>query len=370
MSRKVFFRLDRGSLREEDVSQIMNSSPIKTVESEEDCYLFEFEAVVLDHALLLLGENPSRFGFDLWHYLLSAHGYFGRTVDGLLLMADGSSDFKRRFSEDLGVATGSLLMVLTLEMRWETIAQIPINKTLSKHAKTPDFVGFDISGQKRVFECKGTTQPHQVDGFRQKAKQQLVEHREDGVTKYALVTYVPNAPRLIPPYLFLSDPPLELPLLTESMATGLHYLQVCKFAGFDNLHGPLREALVLLFALEQALSQGKPTSGIEADFNESLQRLLALLEEIINGSTVFEFRDQKFIGTWREAQEKESKLRAFTGVNVEHIRAALTAVLISPSSRTTFRAVRFQEESIKFSEREPVFSLFSDGTLLWVEKVN
>ena len=221
MLRKLLLRIDRGSIAQSDLASMYPSSNVSEVDSSQDCFQYAFESINLDHALLLLGHNQSRRGFDLWHYLQSAHALTEKDMDGFVLMPNGSPDFKRRFSEDLGVAIGSLFLAHTIDLRLESVAQIPTNTRLNKHSKVPDFVGFDGAGGKRVYECKGTTASNDVDKHRQKATDQLDDHVETNVSKFAMVTYIPNSHKLIPPFLFVSDPPIPLPRLSITVATGL-----------------------------------------------------------------------------------------------------------------------------------------------------
>lgn len=69
----------------------------------------------------------------------------------LSLPLDSTPDHKRKLAEDMGVAVGSIFMVMALGLRWETIAQIPSNAKASK--STPDFLGFDDNDVKRVYEA-------------------------------------------------------------------------------------------------------------------------------------------------------------------------------------------------------------------------
>lgn len=333
--------------------------------------------MVIDHAVLLLGEHKARLGFGLWHYLQSASALFSQTDNGFVGLPDGSAEFKRRFAEDLGVALGSLLMVQTLNVKWETVAQIPTNKkSLKKHAKTPDFVAFDHSGRKRVFECKGTTQPHDVDKHRLKAKQQLGDHQEANVSKFATVAYIPAASRLIPPFLFVSDPSVPLPSMTEAVAAGIHYLKVCEFAGLESLAEPLDTGLAQRLAIEDLIRQGESLKWqIERDFRSQWQQINGVVEQIAQRNDLVEFQGQRFAGEWRDAAEKGNKLRAFTGVSVEQLEKVCGELGTYPKAVAQFRAPRFQEQSALFSEpgdqkeHQSVFSLFSDGTLLLVEQV-
>jgi hypothetical protein len=367
MPRKLFLRLDRASLHADDRTAIAGCDSVAHVDEPEDCFQYSFDPTHLDHALLLLGENKSRFGFDLWHYLYSAQGFFGQTNDGFVLMPDSTPDFKRRFSEDLGVAIGSMFLVDTLSLKWETICQIPINRKLDKHGKTPDFIGFDTTGRKRVYECKGTTAPHDVDKHRQKAKSQLAEHKEANVTKFAMVTYVPTSARLIPPYLFVSDPPILLPTLTERLAAGLHYLLAFQFAGLDGIIEPLRSALALRYKIDASEAVGDvATWQDEQDLATQNSQLVAAANALSQQSGLVAFQGQQFAGTWREAEDQKRKLRAFTGVSTSHVIELASAVCAAPDPQRPFNTPSFSSLRTANADDQH-FSLFSEGTLLLIE---
>src|SRR5690348_4860951 len=106
MTRKLFLRLDQGTLTSQDFTSLVGAPCVTDIDPSDSYYQYTFETVALDHALLLFGINKSRFGFDLFHYLYSAQGFFGQTNEGMVVMPDSGPDFKRRYSEDLGVAIG------------------------------------------------------------------------------------------------------------------------------------------------------------------------------------------------------------------------------------------------------------------------
>ena len=371
MTRKLFLRLDRGSLTGDDMKAFASAPPVSEVDSDEDCFQYTFEPVVLDHVLLLLGENKSRFGFDLWHYIHSAHGFFRQTSDGFVVMPDSTPDFKRRYSEDLGIAIGSLSLVDAIGLKWETVSQIPTNKRPDKHAKVPDFVGFDTNSQKRVYECKGTTRPQDVDKHRQKAKDQLADHSEANVSKLAMVTYIPTSSKLIPPYLFVSDPPIPLSFMTEAMAMGLHYLLACQFAGIDSLIEPLQQALAQQYHIKEILANGgEPSWQAGHDLDELHAQITALAGQLAQQENLQEFHEQQFAGIWRDAEDRQRKVRVFSGVSTRQVAEVAAAFTSQSSAQQPFTAPRCQSESVLCGGEEELFSLFSDGTLLLIKRAD
>jgi hypothetical protein len=367
MQRKLLLRLDRSSLTGPDLHSIQTCTSIAIVDAEESCFQYRFESISLDHALLLLGTNKSRFGFDLRHYIRSAHGFFAETDLGFVVMPDSTPDFKRRFSEDLGVAIGSLLLVDSIALRWETICQIPTNKKLDKSAKTPDFVGFDTGNKKRVYECKGTTDPSSVDKSRQKAKDQLSEHSESGVTKFAMVTYVPTSAQLIPPFLFVSDPPIPLPLITERLAVGLHFLLMLQFAGIEDLIEPVRKHLELEYRKIAAGAELRELSWTDhAALQQSRRTLPSTFGEGLERIEPIDFQTAQFVGKWHEIElDNKSKVRAFTGISLLYFRE-YQRFLVDLKEPAGLPAVDMNLSLQTENERQ-LASLLPDGSLLLLE---
>ena len=366
MPRTLFLRLDPSSLQGDDITAITTSPKVCPVDARENCFQYSFESIDLDHAMLGLGQNKARFGIDLWHYLHSAQGFFGRTDDGFIIMPASTPDFKRRYSEDLGVAVGSLLLAESLALKWETISQIPTNSKLDKHAKTPDFCGFCMDNRKVVYECKGTTAPDDVDKHRRKAKDQLSDHVELNVNKFALVTYVPTSARLIPPYVFVSDPPISAPLITEPLSVGLHYVLVLQFAGLEELVEPLRSALAMRYRIAEAESNGDEPSWHDRHESENLNgEFVAAVNIVLRQTEIVEYAGQQFVGTWRFAEDERRKIRVFLGVSTDQIVNVARALATPVDSQRPFVAPRFQLPSA--IQNPKVTSLFSDGSLLLIE---
>lgn len=365
MPRKLFLRIDRGTIAADDGTAMSGSQHVTLVDLPEDCFQYTFESIALDHALLLLGENKSRFGFDLWHYVQSAHGLFGHISDGFVVMPNGSPDFKRRFSEDLGVAIGALFLAHTIELRLETVAQIPTNARLDKHAKIPDFVGFDLARRKRVFECKGTTAPDDVDKHRQKAKSQLAAHVEGNVTKFATVTYVPTSPKLIPPFIFVSDPPIPLPRLSLAVATGLHLLLALEFASVEAPVTQLRKMLSTWVKIDQSIADGEEVAAqLEDLLIAEKAGMLSAIQEGIEQVSEMQIDGRRIVGVDRIAENQGQKVKVFTGIDADHTIAVAQA-LASSDSETEVRGLSPMKGTSTGSQ-DGTFSKFSDGTVLFV----
>ena len=366
MQSKLFVRIDRGSIARDDFAAMTSAHRITNVDVHEDCFQYGFDSITLDHALLLLGQNKSRFGFDLWPYLHSAHGLFGRIADGFVVMPSGSPDFKRRYSEDLGVAIGSLFLAHTIGVRLETVAQIPTNARLEKHAKVPDFIGFDGANLKRVFECKGTTAPDDVDKYRQKAKSQLADHHEANVTKFATVTYVPTSSKLIPPFIFVSDPPIPLPILSLPVATGLHFVLMLEYAGLEAAVEPLRGMLASWVKMEQLSADGDRISfELNADIEEQKQRFRSVLTNAVERAGSMEVKGRRFVGITRSAENQGKKVKVFMGVDADHA-ILLANTLAGSGSDAGGPLPQYQADATVTGVQDGNFSLLSDGSLLHV----
>ncbi|HEX4142962.1 MAG TPA: hypothetical protein VHY91_05390 [Pirellulales bacterium] len=369
MNRKVFLRIDRDSLHPDDLSGVTEAASIAPVDSPESCFAFSFDEMDLDHACLLLGRNKERFGHDLRHYVRSACGFFQDTPDGFVTMPDVGADFKRRFSEDLGVSIGTLFMVQAVRLRWETVAHIPGTKTLKGPGKTPDFVGFSVGGRKRVYECKGTTQPQDVDTVRHKAKEQLAAHREDDVRKWALVTYLPTSTKLIPPFLFVSDPPSDLPNVSLDLCIGIHYSMVAEFSGFEQTLDALKALLTLRVQLSQYSSNGgEPPWKVRGQYRPLAEKLLdtyqaeqpRIRRTVVNG--------EQFIGVVRAITIGQQVTKVFTGVRVAQFEAVLQMLQQAPGSAPSEGSQSvIAGQSMGLSIKSERFSMFSDGTLFLID---
>lgn len=369
MPNKLFVRIDRGSIAAADLTAMTSASQVTSIDVPDDCFQFHFEPISLDHALLLLGDNNSRFGFDLWHYLHSAYGLFSRISDGFVVMPNGSPDFKRRYSEDLGVAIGSLFLANAIGLRLETVAQIPTTTRLDKHSKVPDFFGFDGDDHKRVYECKGTTAPDDVDKHRQKAKSQLADHIEASVTKFALVTYVPTTSKLIPPFIFVSDPPIPLPNLTLAVGVGLHLMLVLRFSGIESPVVPLRQMLAIWVKYEQSFAEGEEMSfGSDFDFQQHNRRFQSALTAAVGQADTFPIEGRSFVGIERIAENQGQKIKVFTGVDADYV-LAIGESLADSGPKSAFVLPRYPVESTTTGTQEGTYSRFSDGSLLYVYPV-
>ena len=81
-----------------DLMHAMLSTNTSLQSVEQNICVFEFDFITFAHALMLLGQNGNRFGYDLSLYLSTVVFFLnGSTtaVNGLIIIDEGSSEFKK-----------------------------------------------------------------------------------------------------------------------------------------------------------------------------------------------------------------------------------------------------------------------------------
>jgi hypothetical protein len=204
-----------------------------SVQLPESVRFLSIDPLVFTHAYLLLGENPQRFTNDLSPYLATVRMFFERAdaTGGIAIPADANTDFRRRVSEDLGVALASVFMVDVFGLTWDSISQIPANTQLSK--KRPDFQGFAHGARRYLFEAKGTTKLTGVEKCLSKALTQVKGYPEQAQAKIAIVSFLSADERFFPSTSFVVDPPALPSSVPPDITTSiqLHFEKVLQFAG-------------------------------------------------------------------------------------------------------------------------------------------
>lgn len=328
---------------------------------EQNIYIFEFDAIVFTHALMLLGQNSNRFGYDLSLYLNTVVKFFGKTsasLSGLIVIDEGSTDFRKRISEDLGVGISSLFMVQSLSLKWETITQIPRNKKLSN--KTPDFLGFDSNDKRFIYESKGTTRPDTVESAMNKALEQSKGYPESAVGKFAIVSYFPAGSKIIPPFTFIADPPItDIFQPDKENSILLHYTYVLGFVGLENTLQAYQNLLVEKFKLDRqdGNERNLPLLPRNLGIQRFLDRIRSRFEQEIETRERIGWRNRTFIGRFLDAPDGRN--RVFLGVHLETIEQVL---------RLDTNIQEFQDTRIREAEEE--ISVFSDGTMLRIQGLN
>jgi hypothetical protein len=242
---KIFLKLDPQTIKDPIRSDILSRASSLT-EAAHDVFVFEFTLQELMHAQALLTQHIEFYGNDLSTYLPSAITHFNRTgPDCEITFNMGGADFKKRMSEDMGVAISSLFMNQAFGIKWQTILQIPPNKKLTYSKTRPDFQGTDPSGKMYLFEAKGTTSLTKVEGAIAKGIEQVKGYPLQADGKYVIASYFSGDATTFPSTAFVIDPPSKLDPITDPViASGLHYVRVLEFMGLRAQAEAYREVVV------------------------------------------------------------------------------------------------------------------------------
>lgn len=351
--RRTFIHFDTSTIHSDIINQIDSTNNL-LLNIDQNIRAFDFDATAFAHALMLMGQNKNRFGYDLSLYLNTAVYFFrnSRTASGLLVIDSGSSDFKKRMSEDMGVAISSLFMVHSFKLKWETITQIPQNKKISK--MTPDFLGFDHNEEKYIYESKGTTQAQKVEQMMEKALAQSKGYPEKSIGKFAIVSYFPTSNKLIPAFTFVADPPISdffQPNYYNSVL--LHYKYVFKYIGLSNTAQLYNSFLVEKFRLERQAPENNAFRIIPSTIGtERLIRQVreSFAQERLESSVVL-WRGEEYIGRYLDVPDLNH--RPYMGCNSEIIEQIVNLEQNISSN-----------ENAQVIEGDESISTFSDGTML------
>ncbi len=351
---RTFVHLDNATI-DSRLEQQIRSNHAGLTRIDGNVNITAFDSLTFGHASLLLGQHPNRFGYDLSMYLSTLRLFFQRTGQGgFLTLASGSSDFKRRMSEDIGVGLASLFMVRSFRIKWETIAQIPQNRKLSRY--TPDFLCFTNNGERFVFEAKGTTQSDKIENVMNKALTQSKSYSEDAQNKFAIVSYFPSSGKQVPPFTFVADPAIsDILLPDQEHALLLHYIKALEYSGLRQSRAAYEKLLAAAFEIER---KGKGTIT-------SMHRSLWLRGEVDKGLAAYEaeiekgdkvtWKNRVFVGRFLEAKNQGEEITVFLGVDKDLIRQTLS---LEPD-------VHFMAGDRVEDEKQRA-SIFTDGTILMV----
>ena len=275
---KIYMRLDKQSISESVRNLIITNNRLLS-SLDDDILVFRIDPIEFTHAYQLLGESSTRFGNDLQLYLGTVNTFF-RNInhDGLLTLGFGDSDFKRKVSEDLSVGISSLFMVKSFGIKWETIAQIPSNKKLSKFR--PDFEGFSAENDRYLWESKGRTSPSTILNAINKAINQVKSYPEKAKHKFAIITYFSTDDRAFPSKTFVIDPQLPDILLPDmETAKYLHYIKVLEFSGFLEAKKAYIDYLFLMFRKKLSL-RGTDTWQYNQRINDKIGFISSAIDRI------------------------------------------------------------------------------------------
>lgn len=363
--RLIFLRADQASLSAGDMALLNAAKPVSVANGALPLQLFAADPFVVDHAMLLLGQNASRFGTDLSYYLNSVVLFLKRTNGAQFFsMPAGGSDFKRRYSEDIGVTLASLLMVEVFGLQWHTISQIP--GSTGPKQRYPDFVGFEAGGGKKVYEAKGTTTPDSIDSVRSSAKEQLASFKEAGVSKYAVVSYITSSPALLPSMMFLSDPPVELPRMSQFLSIALHFQRVLEYSNLQTAEGILSDILTAFIRNEDRIRTNSLTAAVRRRIEDLLRRLPASVTANIASAETYEIAGQVFVGRWLQAVVEGYEVKVFCGVQKQYATSLATSIASSLFRPDGFGTTPFDVPAVTVARTVNV-SIFTDGTIFVVE---
>ncbi len=349
---RTFVHLDSATIGSALESQIRSTN---TGLAPVDCniYLATFNPIVFGHASLLLGKNPNRFGYDLSTYLATLELFFRRKPqEGFLTINSGSSDFKKRLAEDIGAGLAALFMVMSFEIGWETISQIPQNRKLSKY--TPDFLGLTKNDERFIFEAKGTTQPGAVEGAMSKALTQAKSYPEEAVNKFAIVSYFPSSVKQVPPVTFVADPAISdtFPPGREN-STLLHYAKVLEYAGLAQTRAAYEHLLSIGFDIERKESGAMHSAYKPYLLRGPINEIQTVFSSEVGEENRLSWRDRMFVGWRRSASRRDERLSIFLGVDEKYISRILQLETDIPAS-----------EDVHVEDEREIASVFSDGTIL------
>lgn len=357
---KTFVRLDEETISPDLRARILsNNGNLRQV--ERNVYLFEFDDDVFTHAVLLMGRYPNRFGYDLSLYLHSACCLLrGLNTDGFIVLDRGTTDFKRRASEDLGIAISSLFMVHSFSLKWETISQIPQNRKLSRY--TPDFIGFTPEGKAFIYESKGTTRPQAVEATMNKALQQAKSYPENAENKLGIVSYFPNSARALPPFTFVADPRISDIYKPDTIhSLMLHFIKVLEFAGFEETRNSYEDLFRAKIKLEQRVEGVKLLLADRAtwELKHLIDRVLQTYETERERVEQRQWQGYTFFGRLLEVPSLD-------GVSV--------SLFLGVEQRTVATVLRMEASLPSLGEivgyhREERINVFPDGTLFQIEVV-
>lgn len=206
------------------------------------------------HVHHLLGNNPTRFTSDLRFYIATVRTFFdGQPQAQLIHVPNGAdADFKKRLSEDMGVALASTFITAAFDIRWESISQIPANSKLSK--KRPDFQSYSRSDNVKpyIFEAKGTTLLSSVEKATSNALQQAKGYPIAAHAKLVLTSYLSADSRYFPSATFVIDlPGPTSEFIDWDISILLHFEKTLQFSGL------LKTSARYISLLSKLLKDGK-----------------------------------------------------------------------------------------------------------------
>lgn len=352
---KTLLRFDARSVASTVISQVLAANPaIRQV--DDDVYLYEYAPMVLSNALLLLGQNPVRFGYDISHYLASAALFYSRQNAPQRVAIDfGPSDFKKRMAEDIAIAQSSIFMTASFGVQWQTIAQIPENRKLSR--MRPDFEGFDASGNRSLFEVKGTTVTRNAEPAIARGVDQVKRYPESAIRKLVIASYFSCDSRCFPNFMFIIDPEMpDVVLPDRDSAISLHQIKTLEFLKLDEARKHYLDFLRNEFAVGLAERNGTINTRAASARDRAKQEYLRAVTAAKQGATT---DNAGFIVTYRDKTKVENDIYEITLGIVAPVFDALSQ--LSPVSA-------YPRESSVVATNAITTSTFTDGTVFGIRR--
>ena len=322
-------------------------SPISSVHS--NTQRAEIDPALYAHVYHLLGSNPTRFTSDLRFYIASACTFFDGQPQAQLINvpSDANTDFKKRLSEDMGVALASTFMSAAFDICWESISQIPANSKLSK--KRPDFQSYRRGDTVKpyIFEAKGTTMLSSVEKATSSGLQQAKGYPVASHAKLVLTSYLSADSRYFPSATFVIDPPgPSSEYIDSDISILLHFEKTLQFAGL------LKTSALYISLLSKLLKDGK-------------MRIASTQE--------MSYRQRLEAQALREAYEEESRdIQSLSTDNREYIGQRYEikgATLFFGADRDKIEnGIKFTPSEVEYEQRQitgesSLRSHLDDGTL-------
>lgn len=353
---KSLLRFDAKSITPTVISQLTAANTaIRLV--DDDVYLYEYDAAVLSHALLLLGQNPVRFGYDISHYLTSAALFYSRRSTAQRVSIDfGPSDFKKRMAEDVAIAQASIFMTSSYGVLWETIAQIPENRKLSK--MRPDFEGFSANGDRSLFEVKGTTVTKNVEPAIVRGVDQVKRYPEAAVRKMVIASYFSCDSRSFPNFMFVIDPEMpDVVLPDRDTAILLHQIKTLEFLKLDDARKHYGDYLRNEFAVLHAEKAGTTNTRAKLASGRAKDAFIRSMAQAVQNPTA---DDSGVVTLYRDKVK----------VDGEHYEIALGVVqsVLTPLSQLAV-VDQFPKESRVTASDSATTSAFTDGTVFTIRRI-
>lgn len=347
---KTFLRLDPSTIPSAHKQTILAQNNRLTA-VEHEVYLLEFELAEFIHAQSLLSQYPHNYGKNLAIYLPTVINHLQTMSSvGEISLGMGDTDFKRKMSEDFGVALAALFMTRSFDIDWTSVSQVPANKALS--LKRPDFQSYNRTGELFFFEAKGTTSPNTLEKQISTGKDQVKKYPKPASGKFVIASYLGGDSGTFPTTTFVYDPPHDgSGFSSPKQVIRFHYYHVLNFMGWYSQAEAYLKLLVADFSLdEKDLEVYSMLKNLDAKGH--FKKSMSDLEDLPTGS----IGEKEYVFTYSEIETSNSKIEIKRGLSFEIFES--------------LRNGEFNLDILKSLEtyNENGLSVFNDGTLLSIKE--